>query len=155
MLVAGKDIVSLLIFSNFSGLAGWVLCRSEAAALLQKGMSAKEAARELGPHLSMAVVTDGANGSWLSALGFLYVRPPPSCRPLPSLLLLSCLSCRGSEVGLASAVQPAAGGGETDALAGVPLSRVALSGIGLTVHSILEVVFQHSWFQGIARCCAR
>eukprot|EP00884_Botryococcus_braunii_P013524 jgi/Botrbrau1/22172/Bobra.168_1s0004.1 len=62
LLEAGVD----MLFAN----------RCEAAALLGKDVSAKEAARELGPHLSMAVVTDGANGSWLSALGNLYVIPP-------------------------------------------------------------------------------
>ena len=52
-------------------------CRSEAAALLDKpGCTAEQAALELGPHCMLVSVTDGANGSYLSALGQLLVVPP-------------------------------------------------------------------------------
>jgi hypothetical protein len=44
-------------------------CRAEAGALLGKTVTAAEAAAELGSLCSLAAVTDGANGSCLSALG--------------------------------------------------------------------------------------
>lgn len=50
--------------------------RSEAAALLGRDCSAREAALALGPHADMVVVTDGADGSCISALGSLQVVPP-------------------------------------------------------------------------------
>lgn len=48
-------------------------CRSEAAALLDRECTAREAALALGPHADMVVVTDGADGSCISALGSLQV----------------------------------------------------------------------------------
>lgn len=49
--------------------------RSEAAALLGlEDCTAEEAALGLGPHCDIAVVTDGASGSCVSALGSLHVR---------------------------------------------------------------------------------
>ena len=49
--------------------------RSEAAALLgMEGLTAEQAALALGPLCDMAIVTDGANGSCISALGTLHVR---------------------------------------------------------------------------------
>ena len=56
------------------------VCRSEAAALLDLGdCTAEEAALGLGPLCDIAIVTDGANGSCVSALGSLHVRlRPPS-----------------------------------------------------------------------------
>ena len=49
--------------------------RSEAAALLGvEGLTAEQAALALGPMCDMAIVTDGANGSCISALGTLHVR---------------------------------------------------------------------------------
>ena len=49
--------------------------RSEAAALLgTEGLTAEQAALALGPLCDMAIVTDGANGSCISALGTLHVR---------------------------------------------------------------------------------
>lgn len=53
--------------------------RSEAAELLGKdpeSCSAREAALALGPFVDMVVVTDGASGSCISALGSLQVVPP-------------------------------------------------------------------------------
>ena len=48
--------------------------RSEAAALLgTDGLTAEQAALALGPLCDMAIVTDGANGSCISALGTLHV----------------------------------------------------------------------------------
>ncbi|KAK9803573.1 hypothetical protein WJX72_001343 [[Myrmecia] bisecta] len=60
---AGADI----LFTN----------RGEAAALLDRpGCSAEDAALALGPHCGTVVVTDGANGSYMCALGQLSVVPP-------------------------------------------------------------------------------
>mmetsp|Transcript_18668 Transcript_18668/g.56425 ORF Transcript_18668/g.56425 Transcript_18668/m.56425 type:complete len:447 (-) Transcript_18668:375-1715(-) len=59
---AGVDI----IFTN----------KSEAAALVGEPCDAKGAALALGPHADMVVVTDGADGSCISALGRLHVVPP-------------------------------------------------------------------------------
>lgn len=54
-----------------------VCFRSEAAALLgQTACTAQEAALALGPHCKVAIVTDGANGSCISAMGLLQVVPP-------------------------------------------------------------------------------
>lgn len=50
--------------------------RSEAQALLQRDCTAEEAALQLGPHCGMVVITDGANGSCISAMGRLQVVPP-------------------------------------------------------------------------------
>lgn len=51
--------------------------RSEAAALLgQPACTAQEAALALGPYCKMALVTDGAHGSYISAMGQLYSIPP-------------------------------------------------------------------------------
>jgi len=50
--------------------------RSEAQALLQRECSAEEAALQLGPYCGMVVITDGANGSCISAMGRLQVVPP-------------------------------------------------------------------------------
>lgn len=50
--------------------------KSEASSLLGHTCSAQEAALSLGPHADMVVVTDGANGSCISALGELHVVPP-------------------------------------------------------------------------------
>ena len=47
--------------------------RSEAAALLGRECGAEEAALALGPHADMVVVTAGADGSCISALGSLQV----------------------------------------------------------------------------------
>ena len=56
--------------------------RSEAAALLDlEDCTAEEAALGLGPHCDIAVVTDGANGSCVSALGSLHVRAMPWSLP--------------------------------------------------------------------------
>lgn len=52
-------------------------CRSEAAALLDRQCTAREAALALGPHADMVVVTDGADGSCISALGSLQVSDLP------------------------------------------------------------------------------
>ena len=54
--------------------------RSEAAELVGKRCDAQEAALALGPYAEMAVVTDGANGSCISALGHMHVR---ARRPAP------------------------------------------------------------------------
>ena len=55
-------------------------CRSEAEALLNRDCTAERAALDLGPFCDMAVVTDGANGSCISALGHLQVpRFPYMC----------------------------------------------------------------------------
>ena len=48
--------------------------RSEASALVGSECSAQQAALALGPHADMVVVTDGADGSCISALGSLQVR---------------------------------------------------------------------------------
>lgn len=48
--------------------------RAEAGALLEHPVSAAEAASELGSLCSLAAITDGANGSCISALGRLQVR---------------------------------------------------------------------------------
>lgn len=48
-------------------------CRAEAAALLGHPVSAAEAASRLGSLCSLAAITDGANGSCISALGRLQV----------------------------------------------------------------------------------
>lgn len=50
--------------------------KSEAACLLGHPCNAQEAALSLGPHADMVVVTDGADGSCISALGKLHVVPP-------------------------------------------------------------------------------
>ncbi|EIE21629.1 Ribokinase-like protein, partial [Coccomyxa subellipsoidea C-169] len=50
--------------------------RAEASALLEHPVSAAEAASELGSLCSLAAITDGANGSCISALGRLQVVPP-------------------------------------------------------------------------------
>jgi sugar/nucleoside kinase (ribokinase family) len=50
--------------------------RSEASALVGSECSAQQAALALGPHADMVVVTDGADGSCISALGSLQVVPP-------------------------------------------------------------------------------
>ena len=50
-------------------------CRSEAQALLQRECTAEEAALQLGPYCGMVVITDGANGSCISAMGRLQVLP--------------------------------------------------------------------------------
>ena len=52
--------------------------RSEAQALLDCDCTAEEAALRLGPYCSMVVITDGANGSCLSAMGRLQVLTPAS-----------------------------------------------------------------------------
>ena len=52
-----------------------VPCRAEAQALLQCDCTAEEAALRLGPHCDIVVVTDGANGSCISAMGRLQARP--------------------------------------------------------------------------------
>ncbi len=49
--------------------------RSEASALVGSECSAQQAALALGPHADMVVVTDGADGSCISALGSLQVWP--------------------------------------------------------------------------------
>ena len=48
-------------------------CRAEAGALLEQPVSAAEAASQLGSLCSLAAITDGANGSCISALGHLKV----------------------------------------------------------------------------------
>ena len=60
--------------------------RSEAAALLGRECSAREAALFLGPHADMVVVTDGADGSCISALGSLQVGGPDTNHPCHILL---------------------------------------------------------------------
>ena len=51
--------------------------RCEAAALLgRSACTAQEAALALGPHCKIAMVTDGAHGSYISAMGQLYSIPP-------------------------------------------------------------------------------
>ena len=63
----------------------YTLCRAEAAALLgSEHLSAADAALRLGPLCSLVAITDGANGSCLSALGRLQVRLPAllfTCKP--------------------------------------------------------------------------
>ena len=56
----------------------WVMsCRSEAAALLGRpSCTAQEAALALGPHCKVVLVTDGAHGSCISAMGQLQNVPP-------------------------------------------------------------------------------
>ena len=52
-------------------------CRAEAAALLGRpSCTAEEAALALGPHCKVTLVTDGARGSCISAMGLLQVVPP-------------------------------------------------------------------------------
>lgn len=52
-------------------------CRSEAAALLGRpSCTAQEAALALGPHCKIVLVTDGAHGSCISAMGQLHSVPP-------------------------------------------------------------------------------
>ena len=52
-------------------------CRSEAAALLGRpACTAQEAALALGPHCKIVLVTDGAHGSCISAMGQLHSIPP-------------------------------------------------------------------------------
>ena len=52
-------------------------CRQEAAALLgDSAITAEQAALALAPHCSMVVVTDGAWGSYLCAMGQLQLVPP-------------------------------------------------------------------------------
>jgi len=52
-------------------------CRSEAAALLGRpSCTAQEAALALGPHCKVVLVTDGAHGSCISAMGQLQRVPP-------------------------------------------------------------------------------
>ena len=50
-------------------------CRAEAQALLQCDCTAEQAALRLGPYCDIVVVTDGANGSCISAMGRLQARP--------------------------------------------------------------------------------
>jgi len=67
--------------------------RSEAAALLgTEGLTAEQAALALGPLCDMAIVTDGANGSCISALGTLHVRcrATSPCRHSAVLLTRCC-----------------------------------------------------------------
>jgi sugar/nucleoside kinase (ribokinase family) len=54
--------------------------RSEASALVGSECSAQQAALALGPHADMVVVTDGADGSCISALGSLQVWPCCCCQ---------------------------------------------------------------------------
>ena len=57
--------------------------RQEAQALLRCQCSAEEAALRLGPYSGVVAITDGANGSCISAMGNLKVRIPS---PLPAHL---------------------------------------------------------------------
>ena len=52
-----------------------VLCRQEAQALLRCQCTAEEAALRLGPYSGVVAITDGANGSCISAMGNLKVLP--------------------------------------------------------------------------------
>jgi hypothetical protein len=63
-------------FARVSRLSNLYIChtRSEASALVGSECSAQQAALALGPHADMVVVTDGADGSCISALGSLQVR---------------------------------------------------------------------------------
>ena len=50
-----------------------LLCRSEAQALLKSQCTAEEAALRLGPYSGVVVITDGANGSCICAMGSIQV----------------------------------------------------------------------------------
>lgn len=58
-------------------------CRAEAQALLDSDCTAERAALQLGPFCDMAIVTDGANGSCISAMGHLQVSPLTGGKCIP------------------------------------------------------------------------
>ena len=66
----------------------WPECREEAEQLLGRQVAASEAALELGSLCSVAAITDGPNGSYISALGRLQVS---TAHALPHVLLASAL----------------------------------------------------------------
>lgn len=55
----------------------WTALREEAHELLGREVTASEAALELGSLCSLAAITDGPNGSYISALGRLQVGEIP------------------------------------------------------------------------------
>ncbi len=63
-------------------------CREEAEQLLGREVAASQAALELGSLCSVAAITDGPNGSYISALGRLQV----GLLPLSLLQLVSVCS---------------------------------------------------------------
>ena len=65
-------------------------CREEAEQLLGRPVTAAEAAQELGSACSLAAITDGPNGSQVSALGRILVCPGCSSMIDPRQLLM-CL----------------------------------------------------------------
>ncbi len=69
----------IIIVAHFiqpsSNLTGKIMqCREEAEQLLGREVAASQAALELGSMCSVAAITDGPNGSYISALGRLQVR---------------------------------------------------------------------------------
>jgi hypothetical protein len=72
---------------HLSWLKGlWIARREEAQELLGREVTASEAALELGSLCSLAAITDGPNGSYISALGRLQVGRMPL---IPVIIILS------------------------------------------------------------------
>lgn len=72
-----RDVVPQAVYPAFHTHYCRCVCRSEAAALLGRpSCTAQEAALALGPHCKIVLVTDGAHGSCISAMGQLHSIPP-------------------------------------------------------------------------------